>query len=136
MQDVGAITWRLQLGSAFIPAVPLAVLIFFCPESPRWYMKKGRMQDAWRSMRKIRKTEVQAARDLYYAYVQFKEESKVSYKGGIRPPGPDKADYPRQDLLLPVHRAVYHSSMPSGQLCGISCHAGSAAVWHQHHGVL
>lgn len=40
-------------------------------------MKKGRMQDAWRSMKKIRHTEVQAARDLYYAYVQYMEESKV-----------------------------------------------------------
>ena len=79
-QDAGRITWRLQLGSAFIPAVPLAILIFFCPESPRWYMKKGRMQDAWKSMKKIRHTEVQAARDLYYAYIQFMEESKVGQR--------------------------------------------------------
>ena len=35
------------------------------------------MQDAWKSMKKIRKTELQAARDLYYAYVQIIEESKV-----------------------------------------------------------
>jgi hypothetical protein len=41
-------------------------------------MKKGRLSDAWFSMRKIRKTELQAARDLYYAHVQFAEESKVS----------------------------------------------------------
>ena len=36
VQDTGAIAWRLQLGSAFIPAVPLACGILFCPESPRW----------------------------------------------------------------------------------------------------
>lgn len=77
VKDAGAITWRLQLGSAFIPAVPLALLVYLCPESPRWYMKKGRLPDAWASMRKIRHTELQAARDLYYAYVQFEEESKV-----------------------------------------------------------
>jgi len=35
------------------------------------------MQDAWKSMKRIRHTEVQAARDLYYAYIQFMEESKV-----------------------------------------------------------
>ena len=40
--NTGAISWRLQLGSAFLPAVPLVLGIFFCPESPRWYMKKGR----------------------------------------------------------------------------------------------
>jgi hypothetical protein len=32
----------VQLGSAFLPAVPLVVGIFFCPESPKWLMKKGR----------------------------------------------------------------------------------------------
>ena len=29
--QTGAIAWRLQLGSAFIPAVPLVLGIFFCP---------------------------------------------------------------------------------------------------------
>ena len=36
VKDVGDIAWRLQLGSAFIPAVPLLIFIFFCPESPRY----------------------------------------------------------------------------------------------------
>lgn len=57
-------------------------MIYMCPESPRWYMKKGRMQDAWASMRKLRSTEIQAARELYYAYVQFEEDSKVSRPKG------------------------------------------------------
>ena len=38
--NTGAISWRLQLGSAFIPAVPLVFGVYFCPESPRWYIKK------------------------------------------------------------------------------------------------
>jgi hypothetical protein len=29
--QVGAIAWRLQIGSAFIPAVPLTIGIYFCP---------------------------------------------------------------------------------------------------------
>lgn len=33
--NVPKIYWRLQLGSAFIPAVPLVVGVYFCPESPR-----------------------------------------------------------------------------------------------------
>lgn len=32
VKDVGRIAWRLQLGSAFIPAVPLVIGIYFCPE--------------------------------------------------------------------------------------------------------
>jgi hypothetical protein len=31
MYNVGNITWRLQIGSAFIPAVPLTLGIYFCP---------------------------------------------------------------------------------------------------------
>lgn len=30
--QVGPIAWRLQIGSAFIPAVPLTIGIYFCPE--------------------------------------------------------------------------------------------------------
>lgn len=31
VKDTGTISWRLQFGSAFLPAVPLCVGIFFCP---------------------------------------------------------------------------------------------------------
>lgn len=31
LYQVGTIAWRLQLGSAFLPAVPLAIGIYFCP---------------------------------------------------------------------------------------------------------
>lgn len=31
LKDVGSIAWRLQLGSAFLPAVPLVIGIYFCP---------------------------------------------------------------------------------------------------------
>lgn len=75
--DVGKIAWRLQLGSAFIPALPLAVLIYFCPESPRWLMKKNRYPQALRSLIRLRHNKIQACRDLYYIHVQLVEESKI-----------------------------------------------------------
>jgi len=75
--DVGKIAWRLQLGSAFIPALPLALLIFFCPESPRWLMKKNRYPQALRSLIRLRHNKIQACRDLYYIHVQLMEESKI-----------------------------------------------------------
>jgi sugar porter (SP) family MFS transporter len=77
VENTGAIAWRLQLGSAFIPAVPLAIGIFFCPESPRWLMKKNRYPQAFRSLVRLRHTELQAARDLYYIHVQLVEEAKI-----------------------------------------------------------
>ncbi|KAF8527257.1 hypothetical protein JB92DRAFT_2868261 [Gautieria morchelliformis] len=66
--QVGNVAWRLQLGSAFLPAVPLVIGIYFCPESPRWYMKKGRYADAYKSLCRLRNTPLQAARDLYYIH--------------------------------------------------------------------
>jgi len=71
---VGKIAWRLQLGSAFIPAVPLLIGIYMCPESPRWLMKKGRYQQAMKSLLRLRNSPLQAARDLYYVHCQLQEE--------------------------------------------------------------
>ncbi|KAI1435588.1 sugar transporter-domain-containing protein [Xylaria sp. CBS 124048] len=71
---VGPIAWRLQIGSAFIPAIPLCALILFCPESPRWYIKKGRYAEAMASLLKLRNTPIQAARDLYAIHAQVEVE--------------------------------------------------------------
>ncbi|KAL9937144.1 hypothetical protein V8E36_004379 [Tilletia maclaganii] len=75
--DTGRIAWRLQLGSAFIPALPLALFIYMCPESPRWYMKKNRYADAYKSLCRLRHHKLQAARDLFYISVQLEEEAKI-----------------------------------------------------------
>lgn len=75
--DAGRIAWRLQLGSAFIPALPLALFIWFCPESPRWLIKKGRYQKAFRSLVRLRHNRIQAARDLYYIHILLKEEANI-----------------------------------------------------------
>ncbi|KAJ3529202.1 hypothetical protein NMY22_g9097 [Coprinellus aureogranulatus] len=45
LEGTGRIAWRLDMGAAFLPAVPLMIGVWFCPESPRWLMKKGRYQD-------------------------------------------------------------------------------------------
>jgi hypothetical protein len=73
----GDISWRLQFGSAFIPAVPLAIGIYFCPESPRWYMKKGKYQKAYDSLLRLRNNPIQAARDLYYIHSQLELEDEI-----------------------------------------------------------
>ncbi|KAJ6044292.1 uncharacterized protein N7446_002488 [Penicillium canescens] len=74
VKDTGALSWRLQLGSAFIPAIPLLIGVFFCPESPRWYIRRGEMDKAYRSLCRLRNTPLQAARDLYYIHAQIKIE--------------------------------------------------------------
>ncbi|KAE8257091.1 hypothetical protein A4X13_0g2587 [Tilletia indica] len=76
--DTGKIAWRLQLGSAFIPALPLALFIYMTPESPRWLMKKGRFPEAYKSLCRLRFHKIQAARDLFYIGVQLEEEAKIT----------------------------------------------------------
>jgi hypothetical protein len=48
-----------------MPALFLMAQVFFCPESPRWLISKGRYVDAFESLKRLRRHPVQAARDLY-----------------------------------------------------------------------
>lgn len=75
--NAGKIGWRLQLGSAFIPAIPLAALVYMCPESPRWYIKHNNHRKAWNSLIRLRKHPLQAARDLYYISTQIEIEAEL-----------------------------------------------------------
>ena len=80
--NTGAIAWRLQLGSAFIPAVPLLLGTYLTPESPRWLIKKGRHAKAYRSLLRLRNSPLQAARDLYAIHSQLlAEEALVEAEG-------------------------------------------------------
>ncbi|KAF6822488.1 sugar transporter [Colletotrichum plurivorum] len=74
---IGDLAWRFQLAAAFAPAIPVLVFVWFCPESPRWLMKKGRYQESFRSFCRIRNTDMMAARDLYYAHRQVIEEKNA-----------------------------------------------------------
>jgi len=114
--EVGAIAWRLQIGSAFIPAVPLAIGIYFCPESPRWLMKKGRYPQAFKSLLRLRFSELQAARDLYYIHKQLEIEQAIVGKSNYVTRFTQLFTIPR------VRRATLASFvvMIAQQMCGIN----------------
>ena len=114
--NVGTIAWRLQLGSAFIPAVPLVIGVYFCPESPRWYIKKGRYDKAYESLCRLRNTPLQAARDLYYIHAQILEESDIIGKSNYITRFIELFTIPR------VRRATLASFtvMLAQQMCGIN----------------
>ncbi|KAK3684387.1 hypothetical protein LTR37_020322 [Vermiconidia calcicola] len=59
--------WRWMLASTSIPPFFVMIQVYLCPESPRWYMEKGKYDKAFRAMKRLRRHEVQAARDMYYA---------------------------------------------------------------------
>ena len=79
----GRNAWRYQFGSAFIPAVPLILGVWFCPESPRWLMKKGHVAKAYRSLLRLRNSRIQAARDLYYIHAQLVYEDSLLEQSGL-----------------------------------------------------
>lgn len=58
--------------------------VYLCPESPRWYMEKNRYMDAFGSMKALRFSKIQAARDMYYAAKLLEtEEASRSTRGTI-----------------------------------------------------
>ena len=98
VKDVGQIAWRLQLGSAFIPAVPLVLGIYFVPESPRygfslscerwltisrWLISKQRYEKAYKSLLRLRNTPLLAARELYFIYAQTQQEQLLIEQSGV-----------------------------------------------------
>ena len=72
------LNWRLMMGSAMIPAVIVCCFVFYCPESPRWYMSKKQHNKAYRSMCSLRRHKIQAARDLYYMHTLLEAEKGMT----------------------------------------------------------
>ncbi|KAK9458184.1 hypothetical protein V1511DRAFT_491971 [Dipodascopsis uninucleata] len=72
--NITGLNWRLMLGSAMLPAVLVCAQVFFCPESPRWYMARGDHINAFKSMCRLRQSKLQAARDLYYMHILLEQE--------------------------------------------------------------
>jgi len=71
------LNWRLMLGSTVIAPILVCCQVYFCPESPRWYLKKKRFGKAYESFRRLRPTRVQAARDLYYVHINLEVEETI-----------------------------------------------------------
>ncbi|KAK4941172.1 hypothetical protein LTR10_018845 [Elasticomyces elasticus] len=117
-----SIAWRLQLGSAFIPAVPLLLGIWFCPESPRWLMKKGRHAKAYRALLRLRNSPLQAARDLYYIHAQLVQEEILVEESGVATNGNFFTRFIELFTIPRIRRATQASGivMLAQQMCGIN----------------
>ncbi|KAK9378816.1 uncharacterized protein V2V93DRAFT_328391 [Kockiozyma suomiensis] len=74
---ITGLNWRLMIGSACVPAIIVCAQVFFCPESPRWYMLRQQHRKAFESMRVLRGNDLQAARDIYYMHVLLVQEQET-----------------------------------------------------------
>ncbi|KAK9472296.1 uncharacterized protein V1510DRAFT_417876 [Dipodascopsis tothii] len=75
--NITGLNWRLMLASAMFPALVVCSQVYFCPESPRWYMGKNRHADAFKSMCALRTHKLLAARDQFYMNVLLIEENNL-----------------------------------------------------------
>lgn len=90
--------------------------IYFCPESPRWLMKHGKIAQGFKSMAALRDHPIIGARDYYYSYVIYQEELKVASGSNYFTRLRDCFTVPR------IRRANYGAStvMIAQQMCGIN----------------
>jgi MFS family permease len=70
-------SWRILTNTTLIPTVPLLVMIYLMPESPRYLMKHGQYEKALASFNQIQTTTLLAARDFIYAHAQLDFESRM-----------------------------------------------------------
>ncbi|GJN94492.1 hypothetical protein Rhopal_007574-T1 [Rhodotorula paludigena] len=75
--NITGLNWRLMLGSACLPAFFVMAQVYFCPESPRWLIGRGRYRDAFKSLCTLRHTKLQAARDLFLINALLEEEANM-----------------------------------------------------------
>ncbi|KAI1816571.1 hypothetical protein GGS20DRAFT_575433 [Poronia punctata] len=76
----GKVTVQLILGAPFVPAIFLLCSLYFCPESPRYYMRRGshfNPQKAYEILVKLRTEEFQALRDIYLIYKSVQQEERT-----------------------------------------------------------
>jgi hypothetical protein len=140
--------WRILTNTTLIPTVPLLVMIYLMPESPRYLMKHGRYQQALDSFIQIQTTLLLAARDFMYAHAQLDFESRM-FKGRMDEPAnlADRVDAselhisggasgPPPDLPHTEHASHNVSPRQSLQgpeaLPGVSSNPRSQPATHHH----
>lgn len=122
---ITGLNWRLMMASAMLPAIVVCIFVFMCPESPRWYIQKGRHHAGYKTMCRLRYNKVQAARDLFYMNKLLESEKGMSF-------GQNKI---KEMITVPRNRHAMLASeivMFMQQFCGVNVIAYySSAIFEQ-----
>ncbi|KAI1273948.1 sugar transporter-domain-containing protein [Xylaria sp. FL0933] len=149
---------QLILGAPFVPAIFLLVGLYFCPESPRYYMRQQSAhfnpKKAYAILVKLRGGEFRALRDIYLIYKSVQQEeqsiqSNVETQDSGVPRGlvahirAYAAQYKQLFTQRRLRNALVSSSIVSlaQQLCGINVFAFYSGplfngLLHDHRGEL
>ncbi|KAL4992674.1 hypothetical protein BDW68DRAFT_173062 [Aspergillus falconensis] len=107
------LNWRLMFGVTAIPPMLVCAQVYFCPESPRWYMMRNRYHAAYDALCQLRPSKLQAARDLYYIHAALQVEEKLR----------EGKQLWREMFTIPRNRRAAQSSffvMFMQQFCGVN----------------
>jgi MFS family permease len=70
-------SWRILTNTVLIPTIPLLVMIYLMPESPRYLMKHGKYRQALASFSQLQTTSLLASRDFMLTHAQLDLESRM-----------------------------------------------------------
>ncbi|GMM37828.1 hypothetical protein DASC09_051530 [Saccharomycopsis crataegensis] len=72
-----SISWRLMIGSSFVPPLFVVVSILFAPESPRYLLTKRQAKKALEALLSLRGNELSAARDFIILYTSLNHANEI-----------------------------------------------------------
>ncbi|KAL4812112.1 hypothetical protein BDW67DRAFT_188991 [Aspergillus spinulosporus] len=139
-------SWQVQLAAPLIPSIALMLLVVLSPESPRLLIRTKRYGEAYKCLRRLRRLEIQAARDFYFIHIQLQREVNVWRRQRVGPVPSTNFDYQEwverhntfQRMLylitLPRNRRtclVAFLVMLSQQACGINVLAYYSSIIFQ-----
>ncbi|KAK3117286.1 hypothetical protein LTR53_001467 [Teratosphaeriaceae sp. CCFEE 6253] len=84
VSQVGRTAWRWQVASSALPTIVLLSLIFVCPESPRFLMRRGHYRKAYQNLILLRFHPILAAKELLYVHCQMEVESRFLSSGNSK----------------------------------------------------
>jgi SP family arabinose:H+ symporter-like MFS transporter len=77
--------WRVMLGLAAAPAIVVAILLFPLPDTPRWYMMKGKREQARATLLKV-ESESEADRELRELETDISSQKRGNITDMLRQP--------------------------------------------------
>ena len=118
-------SWRILTNTVLVPTVPLLIMIYLMPESPRYLMKHGKYRKALEAFEQIQTTWLLCSRDFMYAHAQLDFESRL-LKGKANEYGnlADRVDMSTQGSSEALPGPLPHGPQPSSNASSRSISPG------------